>query len=249
MIIAMLLAHLVGDYILQWDHLSRWKSQALSGVLVHGSIVLTATLLLSLPFDPNWWPWALFVGFTHTLIDGLELPLRRRLSLNGSGFSALLLFLSDQTIHLAILGAALNASGYLTLSSLGSDISASINDHRQLAYLLGYAFLTMPAWIIVKFLVYGVVNGSAPEFTPSARSKYFCMLERGAIATLIVLGQFIFIPLVALPRLLVNRSQIINTQNDQNQPALGWTVNFLYLAETVAGLILAVAIGFALRQI
>jgi hypothetical protein len=49
MVIAILLSHLFGDYILQWDSLSRWKSQALGGVLVHGAIVIAITWLFSLP--------------------------------------------------------------------------------------------------------------------------------------------------------------------------------------------------------
>jgi len=51
MVIAMYLAHLVGDYVLQWDALARWKSRELKGVLAHGMIVLIVTWLLSLPFD------------------------------------------------------------------------------------------------------------------------------------------------------------------------------------------------------
>ena len=44
MIAAMLLAHIVADYVLQWDGLVRWKSERLSGVVVHGGIVLRAPI-------------------------------------------------------------------------------------------------------------------------------------------------------------------------------------------------------------
>lgn len=44
MIAAMLLAHIVVDYVLQWDGLARWKSERLSGVIVHGGIVLRAPI-------------------------------------------------------------------------------------------------------------------------------------------------------------------------------------------------------------
>jgi hypothetical protein len=42
MIVALFLAHLVGDYVLQWDKLANWKSRALPGVLAHGLIVAVA---------------------------------------------------------------------------------------------------------------------------------------------------------------------------------------------------------------
>ena len=65
MIIAMLLAHLMGDYVLQWDALAAWKGRAVKGALFHGSIVLAVTLLFAVLIDPAWWPWALLIGLTH----------------------------------------------------------------------------------------------------------------------------------------------------------------------------------------
>jgi len=59
MVVIMFLAHLVGDYVLQWDRLAQWKSRELKGVLAHGLMVGVVTWLFSLPFDPNWWPWSL----------------------------------------------------------------------------------------------------------------------------------------------------------------------------------------------
>ncbi len=85
MIIAMLMAHLVGDFLLQNDTIARWKSRELKGVLVHGTIVLAVTLVFALAFDTTWWPWALFVGLTHTLVDAIPLWLTRRMSQPGTG--------------------------------------------------------------------------------------------------------------------------------------------------------------------
>ena len=52
MIIAMLLAHMVGDYVLQWDALARWKGAAIKGAAFHGAIVLAVTLLFAVLIDP-----------------------------------------------------------------------------------------------------------------------------------------------------------------------------------------------------
>ena len=92
MILAMLLAHLFGDYIFQWDNLSIWKSKRLSGVLLHGLIVTGVTLAFALLIDPSWWPWAILIGLTHTLIDALALPIRRQMVSQRTGKSALALF-------------------------------------------------------------------------------------------------------------------------------------------------------------
>ena len=58
MITAVLLAHLVGDYILQWNALAILKSKALKGVIAHGAIVWAVTWLMTALFNPAWWPWA-----------------------------------------------------------------------------------------------------------------------------------------------------------------------------------------------
>jgi len=42
MLAAMLLAHILADYVFQGDGLARWKSERLSGVIAHGGIVLRA---------------------------------------------------------------------------------------------------------------------------------------------------------------------------------------------------------------
>ena len=113
MVIAMYLAHLVGDYVLQWDGLARWKSRELKGVLAHGMIVLVVTWLLSLPFDAGWWPWALAIGLTHTAVDAATLWLGKRLPLQGNGTLALARYLIDQVVHFGIITLVLVWSGHL----------------------------------------------------------------------------------------------------------------------------------------
>jgi len=244
MVISILLSHLFGDYILQWDSLSRWKSQSLNGVLVHGFIVLAVTWLFSLPFDTNWWPWVLFISLTHTLIDGVEIPVRKRLASTNSGVSAMTFLIIDQILHLSIIAFALVYSGFLELPSLSADIFNALTNNRTLTYLLGYAFLTMPAWILIEFLVYGLIKGTAPDFSQAVKNKYICILERGLIATFVLLGQFILVPLVAAPRLMIELNQNITNENERDNQR-----NRLFVAELLASVSIAVVIGLGLRQI
>ena len=242
MVISILLSHLFGDYILQWDSLSRWKGQAWGGVLVHGAIVLAVTWLFSLPFDLTWWPWALFIGLTHTLIDGLEIPLRKRLADNNSGVTAVFFLLVDQLLHLSVIAFALIHTGYLELPSLSADILAALTNNRILTYVLGYAFLTMPAWILVEFMIYSLIKGTAPDFSQAVKNKYICILERGLIATFVILGQFFLVPLVAAPRILFEWHQVVRPQDDNSGTRL-------YVAELLASISIAVVIGLGMRQI
>ena len=243
----MLLAHLFGDYILQWDNLSLWKSKRLSGVLLHGLIVTGVTLIFALLIDPSWWPWAILIGLTHTIIDALELPIRRRMASQQSGKGALALFVGDQSAHLTFIALALIWSGYLEAPSLTDGVIAASYNNKFLAFTLGYAFLTMPAWIIIRFFICGFMNGTAPDFSMRLGGKYLGMLERGLILTFVLFGQFILIPLATLPRLIVEWSQ------PAGQPvgyqAFASRRGVLYVTELLVSVALAVAIGMVLRQL
>ncbi len=252
MILSMLLAHLVGDYILQWDKLSLWKSKRLSGVLLHGLIVSTVTLLFAILIDPAWWPWAVVIGLSHTLIDALELPIRRRMAGRPSGAGPLLLFVADQTAHLTIIALTLIWSGYLQAPNFADGFIAATYDNKLLTVALGYAFLTMPAWILIRFVICGLMNGSAPDFSMRLGGKYSAMLERGLILTFILFGQFFLIPLATLPRLLLESARVgaqgVGASDAGVRHFVG-RYGALYFAEMLVSVALAIAIGLALRQL
>jgi len=228
----MLLAHILADYVLQGDGLARWKSERLSGVVVHGGIVLAVTWLLSLPYTGGWWPYALLIGLTHTLIDALRARVGRV-----SGRTALGLFLLDQALHLAIILAALSLSGYLALGQIVEAVVRWAQDVRLVTFLIGYTFITMPAWIIIRFLVRGLVVSTETEALLST-NKYVGILERGLITTLVIVGQFPLIPLVAVPRLVFDGPRV-----RKSGMASG------YVAELLTSAALAIAVGLALRQV
>ena len=232
MIAAMLLAHIVADYVLQWDGLVRWKSKRLSGVIAHGGIVLAVTWLLSLPYTKGWWPYALFIGLTHTLIDALRTRAGRV-----SSRTALALFLLDQALHLATILAALSLSGYLALGQIWEVVARWAQDVRLVTFLIGYTFITMPAWIIVRFLVRGLVDSTEAMTFPSTE-KYVGILERGLITTLVILGQFFLIPLVAVPRLVFDGPRVRKSGMASS-----------YVAELLTSAAVAIAVGLALRQV
>ncbi|NIP24579.1 MAG: hypothetical protein GWO38_12365, partial [Phycisphaerae bacterium] len=162
-----------------------------------------------------------------------------------SGTSAVAFLIIDQILHIAIIAFALVHSGFLELPSLSADILAALTNNRTLTYFLGYAFLTMPAWILVEFLVYGLIKGTAPDFSQAVKNKYICILERGLIATFVLLGQFILVPLVAAPRLLIelNLNDTIKENENKGQQSR------LFVAELLASVTIAVVIGLGLRQL
>jgi hypothetical protein len=227
MIIAMFLAHLVGDYILQWDRLALWKSRELKGVLAHGLVVTFVNFLFVLPFEPIWWQGAAFISVLHIAIDAVQLWVKPPIP-------PLLRFLLDQIAHFMVIIIALVVGGYLRLTTILPDLGHIMHDERIWLYVLGYAFVTMPAWVLVKFAAYGLIKGTAPSF-PGLSNKYLGIMERILITTFVTLGQFILVPLIAIPRLVVEWPVV----RDGEETAV-------YLAEFLASITLAVVIGLAL---
>lgn len=238
MVSAMLLAHLVGDYVLQWDRLAYWKSRELKGVLAHGAIVSAVTLAFALLVDVAFWPWALLICAAHIAIDAAPLWLVPRLGLKRDGLFELTRFLFDQALHLSVIVLALALGGYLSPASLLADLVAHLRANPLMAYALGYVFVAMPGWILVEFLVYGLINSSAPDFPTVKVYKYVGTLERWLIATFVLLGQFSLAPLVVLPRLALEGPRVFGT------PRL-----MVYVTELLASVTLALAVGLALRQL
>jgi hypothetical protein len=223
MIAAMVLAHLVGDYILQWNSLAAWKARQLKGVFVHCLVVTAVTLSFASLIDPAFLPWAAFICLFHFLIDifGFQVKLP---------ISALGRFTVDQLAHFAVIFMALLAGGYIQTQTLNAILSQEVQTERLMMVLIGYAFVTMPAWVLVKFTAYGLVRGTAPDF--GGPSKYLSILERLLIVTFVALGQFYLVPLILLPRFMMDWPQV--QEND---------CTAVYLAELLASVTLAVLVG------
>jgi hypothetical protein len=110
-------------------------------------------------------------------------------------------------------------------------------DVRLVTFLIGYTFITMPASIIVRLLVRGLVVSTEAEALLST-DKYVGILERGLITTLVIVGQFALIPLVVAPRLVLDGPRV-----RKSGLASG------YVAELLASSAVAIAVGLALRQV
>lgn len=243
MVLAMFLAHLIGDYVLQWDALAIWKGRALKGALFHGGIVTVVTLAIGGLVDGAWWPWALAIGLIHTTIDALWLLNRRLPAARQLG--PLPRFVIDQILHFGVIVGALVLSGYIALPGLFVKMIAEMQSDRLVAYVFAYSLISMPVWVAVEFLVYGLVRAPTPEFSASA-NKYLGIVERSLITTFVLLGQFMLVPLVALPRFVFEGPRLVGGPAGGSS---GGPKTKPYLVEVLLSLSVAVAIGLLLKTL
>lgn len=226
----MFLAHLVGDYVLQWDSLAQWKAREFSGVVVHSLILAMVTALFAVPFGPNGWTVVLIISISHFAIDATQFFRKPQIS-------PLLRFSLDQAAHLAFIILALIAGGYLQWGAIISGIVAGAEATPLLTAILGYAFVTMPAWVLLKYIVYGLVKRQPPNF-PAGPNKYVGITERVIITTLVLFGQVLLVPLVALPRLIIDWPRVSHSDG-----------NRIYMVEFISSAVLAVGVGLGLNMV
>ncbi len=108
----LVLAHLVGDFVLQ----NRWlvlRKRTLSGLAIHVGLVGLAMLPVTWSQLDAWWPWLLVIVAVHALCDWTKIRLAPRLPL-----PPIIPFLIDQAVHVATIAlvVVLAESGGLTLS-------------------------------------------------------------------------------------------------------------------------------------
>lgn len=233
MVPVMLLAHLLGDYILQPDILVRWKFRSILGVIAHGGIVTLTGLAFVLLVAPEWWPYALLIGVTHTIIDVLRAQLLRPKRTSWE----LIWLLLDQLAHVGVILLVVAITASPTASELQLHGGRPI-DTRFWIYSVGFLILLHPAWVLLRFTARAIWGATSIPALPNGE-KYGPMLERVLIATLIVAGQFFLVPLVVLAR----RVQSVYAQND----GLLLYIDFpRHRAEALMSILLAMFVGFLL---
>lgn len=232
MIQALFFAHLLGDYVFQTDSLAAWKSRSIWGVIVHGSIVTLFTWLCSTLISPRWWPYALLIGGTHIVIDFGRTQFKKI----GPG-TTLFLFLTDQALHALVIVWTVRWTGWLAPHPAETALGAWLLQDNRLPFLIGYSLLSAPAWVLVYFVVKG--TGAENKSLPGRPGeRYVGMIERGLIATFVLLGQYLLVPLVLTPRLA------LDGRHYQAE-----TERIGYLSELLVSAALAVLVGLILRAV
>jgi len=177
--VKLLLAHLLGDFILQpttWvldKEQKKYKSPFLYiHVLLHG---LLAWLLIC---DVAFWPYALLLAVVHGAIDLMKLQWQ-------TSKTKRYWFIGDQTLHIfSLVG--------ITLLWNGTDLNTYIIDNRFWIYFTGILLLTTPASLVIK----NIISIWTPDEPPVKEAdlqnagKYIGILERLFVFFFIVTGYF-----------------------------------------------------------
>jgi hypothetical protein len=176
----LLLAHAVGDFVLQpykWVKDKEQKKHKSIFVYLH-VLVHVLLLIIVLGFDFRYWPYILFISITHLMIDILKLNLKNKK--NGRT-----LFFVDQFLHLLIISIAV-------LIEYPQKISLELILSKQVVLTaLALVVLTAVSSIAMQIIMSRwQLPEERPENALKGAGSYIGILERLFIFLFIVLGQW-----------------------------------------------------------
>lgn len=209
-LILLLIAHLVGDFILQTSKTADNKNESRKHFLIHCGLYSASILLALIWFGPlvNVIIIFIIISISHMFIDFGRI----RLLKNSKKNNELITFLIDQTIHiLIILGCIYFISQYNSLGNYIKSYILKFFDADQIYIAILYIFLyiicTAPAAVFIKkvFLHFSFQKDSL-ELLKSG--YYIGILERIIILTLGLNGEMGAIGFVIAAKSLARFKQL-----------------------------------------
>jgi uncharacterized membrane protein YidH (DUF202 family) len=179
--IKLLLAHFLGDFVLQSNKWIKHKEKdKFKSIYLYIHTLIHAVLLLAvLGFEKQYYLSIAFITFSHFVIDGVKLlrPIKNNR----------ILFSLDQLAHIAILFWVANDW------SLTFDIQSYITE-KNLLFLLAIVLLTSVTSIVLK-VIFSIWEKEIEEISKKDSSlenagKYIGMLERLLVFSFVVLNQW-----------------------------------------------------------
>lgn len=227
-LIKLLLSHLLTDFVLQprrWIEDRRLKHFNAPSLYLHGCIAGIAALLFT---GPAYWPVAVAVWLSHTLIDGWKSYREDNIGW----------FLADQALHLAVI---LSCWTFLFVGK--QDMLAAFHQlkaNREVWILLsGVVFLTTPAGIMIGQMTRGWREKIENAESLANAGKWIGIVERVIVFILVLAGQY------AAISILIAAKGIIRF-NEKDRPEI--KTEYLVIG-TLISIGIAMIIGVATKHL
>ncbi|SHI23624.1 Protein of unknown function [Sporobacter termitidis DSM 10068] len=218
------LAHMIGDFYLQSEHLACSKKEKLTSLLAHSGLYALPMLLVTIPYIGNsWWYAAVLASVivSHGVIDFIKVKACGRFA-----NSEKLLFFADQLLHIAVIylvASIYAANGLTVLNGAGNFLLGTYNAlapglpaGKLVRMLCAFLLIFKPANVIVKILR-PTSAGQDGQLEPPANiqdNKAGSMignLERVLMLILLMLGQYTAIAFILTAKSITRYNKIVET--------------------------------------
>lgn len=178
LIIKLLIAHVIGDFVLQpntWVESKKDKRHKSIHLYLHGLVHL-ASLLILLEFNWSYWLSIIIIAISHIIIDLIKLNFEGKIN-------SRLLFTLDQLSHLIVISIVVFAYYPYKLEKIYSI--------ESLLLILAVLVLTFVSSIIMKTIMSKwELNEDKPEDSLEGAGEYIGILERLFVFVFILLNQW-----------------------------------------------------------
>lgn len=192
-LIVLLLAHLLGDFVLQpgsWvrrKEIRSWKSGTFyAHILLHG--LLAWVLIAKCAF----WPWAIVLMISHGLVDLLKIYAQKKARSAKRRW-----FWIDQLLHLLCLlligmgWVGQTSGGFVEVTKASWEAVSALWTLQHISLLTALVFLTWPSAICIRTLIAGWTpsyNNTLETDSLHNAGKYIGMLERLFVFAFVLTG-------------------------------------------------------------
>lgn len=179
--IQLILAHLLGDFILQPNSwVADKENRKLKSPYLYFHIFIHTILSLIFLWDLKLWWIAILVGISHFIIDASKLTFQNTQTKKRW-------FFIDQILHVAVIGGI-----SLCFNEFNFEV---LKDQNFLKIVIGALFLTTPASIFIKIILSSWTpvteeEGNVQTESLSSAGKYIGILERLLVFTFIVVNHW-----------------------------------------------------------
>ncbi len=235
----LLLAHMLGDFVTQPLVLVAMKRKGWRGIIIHSAIVTAFTAALAWEQFPRWWVWTLLLGLSHAFIEQF-----RTFHVKDGSRGGLYYFLLDQAAHLGVIAFIAAVSVNWRPAELASIFNGTASvESRLIVYLIALVFLVWSAPVFEAETVATLIgcnedNVGGNSVRIRSVDRLLGALERLATVSLVLAGCFYLAPVSLLLRFYVQRGQW-HSQTSRNRLVTKMATSFL----------LAMATGLVLRAV
>jgi len=233
--IRLLLAHFIGDYVLQFNRIYAGKFKGLKGVIPHAAIIAACFIVFSWPYlkIPALWVFILFIFVTHLLQDWIKANHIKR----KGDFSTYVL---DQILHIAAI-AVVFLTRLKTLQPPGEGSSFILlfyNNDLAMIYSIAVIAATYNGhYLISNFKKTFMTSKPIREYP--AFEKWYGITERAGIVSVFFLGGAYF---YLLPFIILLRHPVYNLTKEN----FNADIRFKSITETALSATVAVLTGIFL---
>lgn len=180
-LIKLILAHLIGDFLLQptsWVKEKERRKAAFPKLYLH--VLIHGLLAMILLWDYSLWPIALILTIVHLLIDLIKLYAQKPKTKPAW-------FIADQAMHLVSILVI-----WSVFTSVSVDFRPILQNPQILSLITLVFFLTQPASLILSSLLKKWADSipSQPDQSLQDAGKYIGILERLFVFSFIVTGHW-----------------------------------------------------------